>query len=401
MTRSAGGAWATVKLGDLVTFQTGKLNSNAAKPKGKYPFFTCSQETFRTNTFSFDTECVLLAGNNANGIYPLKYFSGKFDAYQRTYIVRSVDPRRLTNRFLYYALFPKLEHFRSISTGAATKFLTLTLLRDVTIEKPPIDVQERIADILSVYDDLIENNTRRITILEEMAQLLYREWFVSFRFPGHENVKIVESERGLIPLGWEVRPLKELAAFIGRGISPTYDDLAESLVINQKCIRDGKLSLAPARLQSKRVPEEKLVQQGDVLINSTGVGTLGRVAQVLEPIERCTVDSHVSIVRPRDYSGFVGKALLEMEDYFEGQGVGSTGQTELSRERIGAALIRTPPESLQEAFSQFVAPMNKMLVCCLRRNEVLRTTRDLLLPKLVSGEVIVEQIQQEAIAEMV
>ena len=80
-------AWQTAKLGDLVSFKTGKLDSNAAVPNGDYPFFTCSQETLRTNTFSFDTECVLLAGNNANGIYPLKYFHGKFDAYQRTYSI--------------------------------------------------------------------------------------------------------------------------------------------------------------------------------------------------------------------------------------------------------------------------------------------------------------------------
>jgi type I restriction enzyme S subunit len=80
--------WNTARLGDLVSFRTGKLDSNAAVSGGQYPFFTCSQETLRTNTYSFDTECVLLAGNNANGIFPLKYFCGKFDAYQRTYIVR-------------------------------------------------------------------------------------------------------------------------------------------------------------------------------------------------------------------------------------------------------------------------------------------------------------------------
>src|SRR3989442_863437 len=114
------------KLGDLVSFKTGKLDSNAAKPNGAYPFFTCSQETLRTDTYSFDTECVLLAGNNANGIYPLKYYSGKFDAYQRTYVIRSLDPRRLLNRYLYYALRLELELLKSISTGAATKFLTLT-----------------------------------------------------------------------------------------------------------------------------------------------------------------------------------------------------------------------------------------------------------------------------------
>ena len=109
MTDSSPLAWQTHKLGKLVSFKTGKLDSNAATPNGAYPFFTCSQQTFKTDTFSFDTECVLLGGNNANGVYPLKYFEGKFDAYQRTYVIRTLNDNVLLNRYLYYALHLKLE----------------------------------------------------------------------------------------------------------------------------------------------------------------------------------------------------------------------------------------------------------------------------------------------------
>jgi len=274
-------------------------------------------------------------------------------------------------------------------------------LATLLVPLPPLPVQKSIACVLCAYDNLIENNTRRIKILEQMAQMLYREWFVNFRFPGHEKVKMVDSELGAIPLGWTVKSLKDVSVLISRGISPTYDDAADGLVINQKCIRDGKLSLAPARRQSKKVPEEKMVQGGDVLINSTGVGTLGRVAQVLEPIANCTVDSHVSIVRPKENTGFFGRALLELEDHFAAQGIGSTGQTELSRERIALTRMVIPSAHLQEQFCQIIAPMNGMLVCCLGRNDILRKTRDLLLPKLVSGEISVEQIESEVPAQTV
>jgi type I restriction enzyme S subunit len=121
----------------LVSFKTGKLNSNAAKPDGTFPFFTCSQETYRTDTWSFDGEYVLLAGNNAAGIYPLKYFNGKFDAYQRTYAIRSINQKKLFTRYLYYALRLQLELMKNISTGVATKFLTLTLLNQTRIPVPP------------------------------------------------------------------------------------------------------------------------------------------------------------------------------------------------------------------------------------------------------------------------
>ena len=181
----------------LVNFKTGKLNSNAAKPDGMFPFFTCSQETFRTDTWSFDGEYVLLAGNNAAGIYPLKYFNGKFDAYQRTYAINAIDENALVTRYVYYALRLQLELMKSISTGVATKFLTLSLLNRTQIPVPPLPTQRKIAAILSVYDDLIENNLRRIKILEEMAQNLYREWFTyPFRGTGMPSPKPSPSGRG-------------------------------------------------------------------------------------------------------------------------------------------------------------------------------------------------------------
>jgi type I restriction enzyme, S subunit len=147
--------WEVVCLGKLASFQTGKLNSNAAKPNGVYPFFTCSQEIFRTDTYSFDTECVLLAGNNANGVFHIKYFKGKFDAYQRTYVIRSLNQNQVTNYYLYFAIKAQLEHLKSISTGSATKFLTLTILNNLNIIVSLPDIQEKFAKfIFAVFSEI-------------------------------------------------------------------------------------------------------------------------------------------------------------------------------------------------------------------------------------------------------
>ncbi|MEG3941463.1 restriction endonuclease subunit S [Microcoleus sp. S36b_A3] len=148
--------WDVVCLGKLASFQTGKLNSNAAKPNGVYPFFTCSQEIFRTDTYSFDTECVLLAGNNANGVFHIKYFKGKFDAYQRTYVIRSLNQHQVTNYYLYFAIKAQLEHLKSISTGSATKFLTLTILNNLNIIVSLPDIQYKFAKFISVVFSEIE-----------------------------------------------------------------------------------------------------------------------------------------------------------------------------------------------------------------------------------------------------
>ncbi|MDK9685472.1 restriction endonuclease subunit S [Pseudoalteromonas shioyasakiensis] len=129
--------WEVKKFSELVNYKTGKLNSNAATPDGEYPFFTCSRETFRTNTFSFDCECVLLAGNNANAVYPIKYFHGKFDAYQRTYVITEKDRNEITPSFLFYCLELKLNQLKSLSTGSATRFLTKGILDNLDLLIPP------------------------------------------------------------------------------------------------------------------------------------------------------------------------------------------------------------------------------------------------------------------------
>ena len=257
------------------------------------------------------------------------------------------------------------------------------------IDIPPLHVQRKIAGILSAYDDLIENNQRRIKILEKMARSLYREWFVHFRFPGHDKVKMVPSSLGSIPQGWELKKLADLTAFLGRGISPKYDDDGDSIVINQKCIRDQCLSLDQARRQTKPIPPDKCVRFGDVLINSTGVGTLGRVAQVYEDMERCTVDSHVSIVRPNTDTDvdFFGCMLLLKQETFEHLGVGATGQTELGRTAIGEVEIPIPPASFLKRFGALIRPTRTAVITLTKQCENLRRTRNLLLPRLLSGMI--------------
>ena len=124
--------WFTGTYEDHLSFKTGKLNSNAAIIDGRYPFFTCSAETYLTNTFAFDCEAVLLAGNNASAVYPLKYFVGKFDAYQRTYVI-SPNHEHISVKQIYFSVKSELEGFKGTSSGTTTKFLTMKLLNALPI----------------------------------------------------------------------------------------------------------------------------------------------------------------------------------------------------------------------------------------------------------------------------
>ena len=154
--------------------------------------------------------------------------------------------------------------------------------------------------------------------------------------------------------------LSELASFLSRGITPRYTDGDGICVINQKCIRDGELSLKNSRFHDgnmKKVPAEKMLQRMDILVNSTGTGTLGRIAQVTEAINNATVDSHVTIVRPCQHIDplFLGYAVKWRQPFIEALAEGSTGQTELSRFRLGDEItIPVPPPSEQRKIASLL-----------------------------------------------
>ena len=169
--------WKEYKLGEIASFKTGKLNSNAAVENGIYPFFTCSPITYAINEYAYNQKAILLAGNNAEGNFSVKYYEGKFNAYQRTYIIES-NKGICDLKFLYYSLKLCLQEFKHISQGTSTKFLTSVILNNFSISLPPLPEQFRIASILSSLDDKIDLLHRENKTLEAMAETLFRQWFI-------------------------------------------------------------------------------------------------------------------------------------------------------------------------------------------------------------------------------
>ena len=161
-------------LGEISTIKTGKLNSEAAVINGIYPFFTCSQETYRTNTFSFDQEAVLLAGNNASAIYPLKIYCGKFDVYQRTYVISS-NNRFVSNKQLYFVLKQQLNEFKGISSGTTTKFLTMKILTPIPVVIAPEDIATSFINITNKIFETIFQNQREIEHLHKLQMIVLGE----------------------------------------------------------------------------------------------------------------------------------------------------------------------------------------------------------------------------------
>ena len=129
----------------------------------------------------------------------VKYYNGKFNAYQRTYLIQPKDIKQFDTRYLFYSIGLKLELMQSNAAGTATRFLTQPILDNINIESRPLPTQQKIASILSAYDNLIQNYKKQIEDLQTTASELYKEWFVRFRFPGHENVEMENSKYGKVP----------------------------------------------------------------------------------------------------------------------------------------------------------------------------------------------------------
>lgn len=307
---------------------------------------------------------------------------------QNAVCVRTKDKKVLSQKYLgYLCKCADFQHYiQSRGRGAANQMrIAISSIREYSFTLPDIENQQYIADTLSAYDDLIENNQKQIKLLEEAAQRLYKEWFVDLRFPGHENTKIVDA----VPEGWSESTVSEVSAVLRRGISPKYNEKARGIVINQKCIRQTIVSYDEARTQEKKYPAELEMMESDIVICSTGAGTLGRVGQIFEAKENVTLDSHVTLIRANEKIGQQSLfwSLKMKQDYLMNAGKGSTNQLELSRETIGSCEILIPERKIAEQVEKnFVAIHNKMKECSMQIAR-LREARNLLLPKLMSGEV--------------
>ncbi len=188
-----------VRLGDYVNIKTGKLDANASSVNGDYPFFTCSREPLRINTYSYDCECVLVAGN---GDLNVKYYNGKFDAYQRTYIIESADKEKLYVPYLYLFLDNYVEILREQSIGGVIKYIKLGNLTEAKIPLPPLDEQKRIADSLDRVSTLVTKRKQQLSKLDELVKSRFVEMF---------------GDPVTNPMGWEQILLKQAAERLSDG----------------------------------------------------------------------------------------------------------------------------------------------------------------------------------------
>jgi type I restriction enzyme S subunit len=268
--------------------------------------------------------------------------------------------------------------------------LNTSILRSVPIRFPPHPIQRKISSILSAYDDLIENNLRRIKILEEMAQNLYREWFVKFRFPGHQHTRFTDSPQGRIPEGWEVKLLGNLADQIRDGVNPDSVD-PETPYFGLEHLPRESITLADWGFASEVHSTKLLFKKGDILFgkirpyfHKVGVAPLKGV---------CSSDTIVIRPKSTDCFGLVLGCTSSAE--FVEHATATSQGTKMPRANWDVLVkyqVPMPCQPFLGQFNEFMYDIVNQLHNFVFRNQTLRRTRDLLLPRLISGEVDVSEL---------
>jgi len=290
---------------------------------------------------------------------------------QHVSIVR-LKPRAADARYVLYAINSPYNKRRllTIAQGGATReALTKEKIENFEIPLPALSVQQKIAAILSAYDDLIESNLRRIKILEEMAQTIYGEWFVKFRFPGHQRVKMVDSAMGKIPEGWEMKQLGEVIELAyGKGLKEQ-DRIPGDVPVF------GSSGVVGYHNQS-------LGNGPGIIVGRKGnVGSVHWTDDAFFPIDTVF---YVITELPLHYVYF----NLRTQNFVSGD----AAVPGLNRNQAYSLSFILPKAEILRSFSEIVEPIFHLLKLLQRKNVVLRQTRDVLLPKLISGELDVSEL---------
>lgn len=447
--------WINTTWGELVELKYGKALKDYKDKTSGYPVFGTNGPVGFNDIPLCDFPSLIIGRKGAyRGVH---YSDIPFYVIDTAYFV--VPKFDINLRWAYYELLT--QDINGLDSGSAIPSTRREDFYALSVRIPPRAIQDKIADLLDSFNNKITLNRQINQTLEQMAQTLFKSWFVDFdpvidnaldagnAIPDELQVRaeqrqalrntvnqantenqpqgtrtnptvgdvlassykplpddirqlfpneFEESELGWVPKGWKCLMLGDFCNELRRGISPKYTEEGGVLVINQKCIRNHEVNYDLARRNDPelRKIDGREIVIGDVLINSTGVGTLGRMAQVSHIDEKSVVDSHVTIARVDTEKCPIftfGQLMLSIEGRVERLGEGSTGQTELSRKVLSEQLVVFPPFEISSQIEETFKSIADKKVSNSKQAQILERLRDTLLPKLISGELRLDEVE--------
>ncbi len=389
-------SWTKLKLDEICTMKYGVMPKKSDLVEEGYPVFSGYRIVGYHKTYLYEEPEIVVIARGVGGTGDVKLSPPK--AYiTNLSIVLQLKAKDVIKKFLYYQLSSR--NLRILDSGAAQSQITITDLKNYEVQLPSPSTQQKIASILSAYDDLIENNMKRIKILEEMAQMIYGEWFVNFRFPEHEKVKMVKSELRMIPKGWQVKKMSEVADVIDclHSKKPKAIEEGTKILLQLFNIGDsGKMDMSKKffiseedyALWTRRIE----ASEGDCVI--TNVGRIAAVGQIPQGI-KAALGRNMTAVRAKPEHmtpSFLIQYLLSphMQNEVLMKKDSGTIMDSLNVKGIVRLSIVIPLKEVMTLFDNIVKPLRRRLELLAEQNNNLRKTRDLLLPKLINGEIDVE-----------
>ncbi|MGQ1158159.1 restriction endonuclease subunit S [Acinetobacter baumannii] len=375
-------SWNLISLGEITNIRTGKLDANASSANGEYPFFTCAREPLKISSFSYNCECVLVAGN---GDLNVKYYNGKFDAYQRTYIIESKSKEVLDVRYLFHFLDKYLVKLREQSIGGIIKYIKLGNLTEAKIPLPPLAEQRRIASILDQADELRQ---KRQQAIEKLDQLLQATFIDMFGDPVSN------------PKKWKMLKLGELTNKIQSGNTPkggadNYIEKGITFIRSQNVLKN-QMSLDDVVYISQKIHSQmknSSLKHGDLLITKTGRintenSSLGRAAIYLGEDDCANLNGHVYLMRLKENLNRIFILSIITSDsyykYIRSVCVG-VDKYQLNKEHLENFPIIQPPMELQNKFSDII--------------QMIESQKPKLLEQLELAEDLFKSLQNQAFRE--
>lgn len=369
-----------LNLGILVNIQTGKLDANAALESGEYPFFTCSVKPLKIDFYSFDCECVLVAGN---GDLNVKYYKGKFNAYQRTYVLESLDKSKLNVKYLYYFVDKNIAYLRQQAIGGIIKYIKLENLTSLKIPCFSMEKQKKIVTILDKVNALIEFQKKRLEELDNLVQSVFYEMFGD----------PVENEKG-----WKKGYIKDTVASINYGTSAPASIKGEYKYIRMNNITySGYMDFKDLKYidLASKIVEKYLVKKGDLLFNRTNSKELVGKTAIYSLAEPMVIAGYIIRVRVNELydSRYIWGYLncTHGKAYLRNLCRNIVGMANINAKEFQSIPLLLPPLSLQTRFAAIVEKIEQqkaLVKKALQESEDLfqRLMQDLFRPEQENGK---------------
>ncbi|MBT5303676.1 MAG: restriction endonuclease subunit S [Candidatus Scalindua sp.] len=350
-------------LGGFVDIKTGKLDANASSVNGAYPFFTCSRQPLKIDEYAFNVDAILVAGN---GDLNVKHYNGKFNAYQRTYVITVIKYDALDTRYLYHWMSKYVDRLRELSIGGVIKYIKLGMLTDAEIPLPPLEEQKRIAAILDKADALHRKREKSIALIDDLLRSVFLDMF---------------GDPFTNPKGWKVEKLGNVCLKITDGVhqKPSYTDTGVPF-ISVKNITTGKLLFDDCKFISQEDHEKYYKRCNpeylDVLYTKVGA-TYGRPA-IVDTREEFSLYVSVALIKPDKESinpYFLKEALANPAlKYQADRSIKGIGVPDLHLIEIKNFLMPLPPMKIQ---NQFVKRAEKIMQKSKKLNNALMYSQDI------------------------